>query len=401
MKISGMLLKEIFLKKNRLFSGLLAVALGVAVIVAIKTISFYSENKISSELDTLGANILILPKSATVQDYYQADLQEDEIPEVYISKLTNSGMEGLDNISPKLNVKTEVEGMRVIATGILPLNEFKSKSVWAGAVGLFTKPKGCAPGFVVPGNVDNKKNRVISDLGKFQALVGYDVASRLKIKENSRFKIKGETFTVMQVLPQTGTTDDARIFIHLKTMQHLFNKKQVLSAIEIEGCCSAISTGLIAKINKALPDAKVVTISQIVATQINTNKIMNGISNILIIIVLLMGAASIANFMFDDVYERRKEIGILTSMGADDRFVAKLFISKALIIGFSGAVTGFILGSVIAMLLGQAIAGIEARPIPLLGLIVAVLSLIVSAAAAFVPVLNAIRVDPYSIIRED
>jgi putative ABC transport system permease protein len=402
MKISGMLFKEIFLKKNRLFSGLLAVTLGVAVIVAIKNISFYSEKKISSELDTLGANILILPKSATVQDYYQADLQEDEIPEEYVTKLTGSGIKGLDNISPKLNVRTEVQGQPVVVTGILPLNEFKSKSVWAGALGIFTKPEGCPPGGMMPiGAVASNPDRVINDLGRFQALVGYEAAEKMKIKKAGEFKIKGAVFTVMRVLPQTGTIDDARVFIHLKTMQPLFDKKKVLSAIEISGCCSAISDGLINKINKALPDAKVVTISQIVSTQINTNKIMNNISMILIVIVLLMGAAGIANFMFDDVYERRREIGILTSMGADDRWIMKLFLAKAVLLGLAGGVAGFILGSVIALVLGPGIAGIQARPMPMLGFTVIIISIVTSVAASIVPVINAVKMEPFAAIRED
>ena len=402
MKISGMLFKEIFLKKNRLFSGLLAVTLGVAVIVAIKNISFYSEKKISSELDTLGANILILPKSATVQDYYQADLQDDEIPEDYVTKLTQSGMKGLDNVSPKLNVKTQILGYSAVVTGILPLNEFKSKSVWSGAIGIFAKPEGCPPGGMIPaGSVASNPDRVIGDLGRFQALVGYEAAEKMKIKQNGEFKIKDVVFTVMKVLPATGTIDDDRIFIHLKTMQPMFNKKSVLSAIEIAGCCSAISDGLINKINKALPDAKVVTISQIVSTQINTNKIMNNISLILIVIVLLMGGAGIANFMFDDVYERRKEIGILTAMGGDDSFVSKLFLSKALLLGVSGGIVGFILGSIIAVLLGNAIAGIKPLPMPLLGVIVILISTIVSMAASIIPIINAVKVDPYAVIRED
>lgn len=404
MKIHGMLLKEVFLKKSRLFAGLMAVTLGVAAIVAIRNISFYSEKKISSELDMLGANILILPKSATVQDYYQADLQEDEIPDDYILKLTGSSIKGLDNISPKLNAKINMGNSPVIVTGILPLNEFKSKSAWAGATGIFNRPEGCAPGgmgFSGSGYKPPDPGRVINDLGRFQALVGYDAASKMKLKEGGSLKIKGQEFSVLRVLPETGTTDDARVFIHLKTMQALFKKKGVLSAIEIAGCCSAISTGLINQINKILPDAKVVTINQIVATQINTNKIMNNISIILIIIVLLMGAAGIANFMFDDVYERRKEIGILTSMGAGDSWIMKLFLYKAVLLGLVGGIAGYILGSLIAFTLGPVIAGIAARPMPLLGIIVAVISTATSVAASIIPLRNAVKMDPFVAIRED
>ena len=47
-----------------------------------------------------------------------------------------------------------------------------------------------------------------------------------------------------------------------------------ISAIEIMGCCNAITDGLLGKLRNILPDTKVITINQIVSTQIKTNKLM-------------------------------------------------------------------------------------------------------------------------------
>jgi len=90
MKIRKLVFKEAFQRSNQLISSLTAITLGIAVIVGIKNISFFSEKAVSRELDALGANVLILPKSATVQDYYSADFQEEEIPEDYVNVLINS-----------------------------------------------------------------------------------------------------------------------------------------------------------------------------------------------------------------------------------------------------------------------------------------------------------------------
>ena len=67
-------------------------------IVAVKNITVFSEKAVARELDMLGANILVLPKSASVQDYYRADMQEEQFPEDYVDRLTMSDIQGLDNL---------------------------------------------------------------------------------------------------------------------------------------------------------------------------------------------------------------------------------------------------------------------------------------------------------------
>lgn len=80
--------------------------------------------------------------------------------------------------------------------------------------------------------------------------------------------------SVASVLPQTGTVDDSRIFGHLHTVQQIAGKGRAINLIEIVGCCNQIALGLVPKINKLLPEAKVVTIAQVVDTQIKTNRLL-------------------------------------------------------------------------------------------------------------------------------
>src|SRR5512133_467245 len=108
MQIRQVVLRELFQRNNQLISSLVAVSLGIAVMVAVQSTTHYSEKAVAGELDALGANILLLAKDATVQDYYSADLQQSEIPESYVSILTNSGLQGLDNLSPKFSLPVEV-----------------------------------------------------------------------------------------------------------------------------------------------------------------------------------------------------------------------------------------------------------------------------------------------------
>jgi putative ABC transport system permease protein len=397
--------RELFERKNQLATSFLAILVGIAAIVSIKNVTFYSEKAVAKELDALGANILVLPKSASLQGYYSADLQDEEFPEEYVTRLSSSDMQGLDNLSPKLSVPTEIEGKRFTLTGILPKSEFQAKAAWQGA-GIFSRPQGC--GTVVVDTTCNAppiqetlvRRRVIETLGSTEALVGADVAAVLGLKEGQTIKLLGKPFNIIAVLPQTGTIDDSRIFVHLHTLQELTGKGSVLNAIEIVGCCNQISRGLVQKINKLLPDAKVVTITQVVDTQIKTNRMMSRLSLIFLAIIVLVGGASIANYMYANVFERRREIGTLMALGAGTSFILKMFLLKAFLLGLAGGLGGYALGTVLAVTLGPRLAGIPVLPMWSLLIWGTGLSLAIALAASYFPARRAAHLDPSAVLQE-
>ena len=324
MRLRTIVLREIFERKSQLFTSFLAILLGITVIVSIKNITHYSEGAVAQEMDSLGANVLVLPKTATLQDYYNADLQSETIPEEYVTQLAMANLAGLDNISPKLSVPVQLQGKNYTLTGILPKNEFQAKAAWGGA-GVFSRPIGCGASVGMMGSDDKKtlsRKKIIETLEDNEVLVGANVAANLKLKDADTLEVLGKKFTVTAVLPETGTVDDARIFAHLHTVQDLTKKGPVVNAIEIIGCCQEISAGLVGKLNAALPDAKVVTVAQIVKSQQNVNRMMSNLSLMFLVIIVFVGGASIANYMYANVFERRREIGTLD--GAGGRLAAGL-----------------------------------------------------------------------------
>ena len=84
------------------------------------------------------------------------------------------------------------------------------------------------------------------------------------------------------------------------------------------------------KINRLLPDAKVVTITQIADAQIKINRMMSRTSrSMFLVIIVFVGGASIANYMYANVFERRREIGTLMALGAGSCLVLRIFLLKA------------------------------------------------------------------------
>lgn len=404
MKLRTLVWREIFERKNQLATSFLAILLGVSVMVAMQNITFYSEKAVAYQLDALGANVLVLPKSASLQDYYSADMQNDVFPEEYVKRLTASDLKGLDNLSPKLSLPVEVGGRRCMLTGILPRNEFQAKAAWQMA-NLFARPAECGvavtiPGMAAPAKETLVRKRVVQTLRTNEVLVGADMATALKLAEGSQVELLGRAFTVTGVLPQTGTVDDGRVFAHLHTVQELSGKGAVVNAIEVVGCCQQISQGLVQQINQLLPEAKVATITQIVDTQLQTNRLMRRLSLLFLSIIVLVGGASIANYMFANVFERRREIGTLMALGAGSSVVLRLFLLKALWLGLAGGLGGYGLGSALAALLGPRLAGVPVLPMvtPLLWAVGVAVG--VCVAATYWPARRAARLDPSAALQE-
>ncbi len=398
MNLLSLVKKEMFERKTQLMTSFLAIFLGISVIVAVRNINIFSENAVSEQLSSLGANIMILPKSMNIQNYYDADVNSETIPEEYATLLADSSLEGVENFSPKLTSKVVVAGKEHILTGILPVNEIKAKQSWEGK-GIFSNPATCGVKTPVTQQTQIRRN-VIESLGENEALIGFDVAQTQNLAENQEITVSDRKFKILSVLPMTGTIDDTRIFVNLRTAQEMTGNTGRISAIEVVGCCQEISKGLINDINRMVPDAKVITITQIVDTQIRMNKTMSDLSLLLLILIMLIGGATIANYMFTNVYERRRELGTLLAMGASSSMILYMLMIKALVLGFFGGIAGYVVGSAISMALGPNITGTAVTPLWNLGLLALAIAIITSILASIVPAYKASNVDPTVILQE-
>jgi len=316
-----------------------------------------------------------------------------------------STLPGVDNMSPKLTRRVNIGAYKIVLTGILPKSEIASKPIWqqGGLVGNQVIAS-CAP---KPGSKPAKylnpklQRKGIDNLAMSDCFIGSAVAQKLSLKEQSKLTIEGKEFTIVKVLPETGTIDDDRVFANLHTVQALLGTGEQISAIEIMGCCSEISDGLLSKLRNVLPDTRITTISQIVSTQIETNRMMNRLSLVFLIIVLIVGGISIGNFMWANVNERKKEIGILRMIGYHKRHIYYLLVLKALIMGIIGGIAGFIFGTLVAVWLGPKFIGIEVSPIYMYLLLSIALSMLISVVGSIIPAYMAGKIEPFSNMQED
>jgi putative ABC transport system permease protein len=210
----------------------------------------------------------------------------------------------------------------------------------------------------------------------------------------------GKSFRVGGVMPATGTLDDGRVFAHLHTVQPLAKAGEHVNVIEIMACCEDAAGGLVGKLREYFPNAKVLTITQVVDTQVAVNRLMTRLSYLFFAILLVVGVASIAGTMFANVSERRREIGTLMALGATPSLVARLFLGKALLIGLAGGVLGYVIGTALAVCLGPSWAGVAVRPVLSLAGISILLAATVALVSSYLPARRAALIDPCLCFRE-
>ncbi len=126
-------------------------------------------------------------------------------------------------------------------------------------------------------------------------------------------------------------------------------------------------------------------------------------------IALATASLGIVNTMLMSVSERRREIGILRSLGAEERDIRILFLVESGLIGAIGATFGVLLGWIVArvgsrvaqmLMARQGVDSFElfATP-PGLVLTALLFGVVVSVAAGALPAARAARVDPVRALR--
>ncbi len=419
MKIRHIVFKELWQRKSELLASFIAILLGIAMIVSIQTIGVSSKEKITDEMHNLGSNMLILPKGTKVSDYYTADFGEETIPEKYVNTLhTSEFSKKVHEMIPKLSAKINIRGKMVILTGVLPKDEFEKKPGWQ-MTRFFKGDKKIQPeakdepvvkeskeseelGVAVLKYKKKAQRKAFDSLGLREAMLGNETAQILGLKEGEELEIKGRHFRVSQVLEETGTADDIRIFIHLHTVQDILGKEKVVNAIEVVGCgCTKDLVKLGKDIEKILPGTKVITIRHIAQTQNNTINMMKKFSLVLLIIALIIGGASIANYMSANVYERRREIGTLLAIGATPKMILSIFLQKAILLGLTGGIIGYFAGTGLALFLGPQIIKVMVTPQPIFIVWSIAIAGVLNVVFSLIPAKKAANLDPAAILQEE
>jgi putative ABC transport system permease protein len=346
MRLYRIVLKDIARRKKRVLFAALGVAIGTMTVVGVLTIALAGQAKIYNELEKYGPNLAVTPAINNV-DTQLGDLSlgtlavgenyipEEKIPEIRqiadgeIRKalgITDPG--NIATIAPKLYINTEVKGTSMMVVGVEPEEEIKIKTWWKIQEGNYLE-------------------------GTDQALVGAVAAKLLALNPGDTVDLNGKAVTVTGILDETGSNDDYQIFVPLKILQQAFGKEGLVSSIDIRALCNACPVEIIAgAINQNITGVRAIAVKQVAEAEMGITGRMNRFMYALGGITLAVGLFGVVNTMMSSVNERIKDIGIMRAVGASRNQIMRVFIYEAIVIGIAGGILGYLVGTLLAYVVG-------------------------------------------------
>ena len=384
MKLRDISINNLRRRKGKVLFLVLGLTIGITTVVTLISITRTMNEDISNKLDEFGANILVLPRSDDLSLSYGGlniggvsvdtqTLKDSDIPKIRHIEVR----ENISTVSPKLIGVVEIEGKKILLTGVLFQEEVRLKKWWR-----------------VHGTIPKSRDEV---------LLGNEVAVRLFKSTNDSLTLNGRRVRISGMLEETGSQDDFQIFGDLSLAQEVLRKPGALSLIEVSAfCISCPIEEIVRQISKALPHAKVTAIKQTLQTKMEALDHFKKFSVGLSVIVLLIGGLIVFTNMMASVNERKREIGIFRAIGFRKSHVIKIVFFEAFIVGLIGGGAGYLLGLGVSTVLGPILTGIKGGRIsvdPVLGVGVVLLSVAMGILSSIYPAIHASKMDPTRALR--
>jgi len=407
----------------------LTIMLGTSLATAMINVMLDVGDKVNQELKTYGANITVLPKSASVMsDLYEVEgssgdtgsyLLESEIGNIK----TIFWAFNIVDFAPFIDTNVTTDGgseTRLVGTWFnhhldLPTGE----SLDAGVNSLRSW-----------WDVDNGSwiDEQALEEDERAAMVGAVLAKREGISVGDTIHVKGaegETELKVQGIFDSGGDEDEQIFAPLDLVQELSGKDGYISSIEVSALttpdnelaekaakdpgsltiaqyelwyCTAYVSSICYQIQEAITDSVAAPVRQVAESE---GAIMDKTELLMVLITILSligSALGITNLVTASVMERSNEIGLFKAVGARDGAISGLFLTEILLTGLVGAVAGYFLGFGFAQIIGHTVfsSSIEMKPfvIP----IVAILMLAVTLAGSIPAIRMLLRLDPAEVL---
>jgi len=392
--------------KRRSVLTLVAVALGMALLVVM---SGLTEGAIAGSLENsirLQTGHLQVREESYDDD--QLSLQWEDLlddPQDLVAQIRS--MEDVQVATPVLwangwlNVRDESVGVQVF--GIDPLSEAYAPIRDGLVAGDFLTP-------------DDRSGILIGQ--RLADSLGLTVGQRIVLAVSTADQQPDEATFAIRGLYTTGVAsyDETRVFLPLSKAQAFTRTEGQASAIFIllhrQEEADAVATALRA------PGRSVLTwrdLNQVLLQTMDASAIFLNMMNL---VVLAVVAVVIANTLLMAVFERRREMGILSALGMKGRQILAMFVLEASTLGIAGIILGLLVGGLgvvylanVGLPIGEAAAAGEASDVITYGSILyarfapsawtelSIASLVITLLASLYPAWLAARLEPIEALR--
>jgi putative ABC transport system permease protein len=406
--------------RHKLLTGA-ALALGMAVATAALSVSLDVGDRLSREFRSFGANLVVTPADDSLPieiggvDYRPANagayLPEADLPKVKTVFWHNN----IIAFAPTLDLPVRAAGIQTKLTGTwaahpVSLSDGSSFSTGIGKTNPWWR-------------ID--EGRWFSDDAQ-ECLVGEKLLKRAGIKLGDELQVSrsNENLSLKVVgVVATGGSEDDGIVAPIAVAQRLAQQPgkyhqlyvsaltkpeddfarrnpKMMNADEFERwSCAAYVSSIAYSIQQVLPGSDVRVIHRVADGE---GRILSRVQLLLWFVTLaalLAAALAVGASSAASVIERRSEIGLMKALGAGSGTIGFLLAAEQLLLALAGGAVGYVIGIVLARVVGQKIFGVAPQPSLLVLAVIVGLAAAVTLAGSAIPLRRAARYEPAPILR--
>jgi putative ABC transport system permease protein len=405
-------------KRRKLLAGI-AITLGVGVATAMIAVATDIGDKISRELRTYGANLIVTPQEDTLDVQIGgvdlkppsdgAYLNEADLPKI-------KGMFWRNNIvgfAPMLPLNVGIDHADN-SKNVTLLGTYFSKQLTFGKQDFITGVRITHPWWKVKGAWPDDNSQDV--------LLGESLAAKLGRKVGDQIEIAGQAHRVVGIL-STGGAEDNQIVAPLTLAQQILGKPGAVRRVYVSALtkpedafarrdpqtlrgaeydrwyCSPYAASIAFQLQEAIPHSHAEQIRQIAQNEGTVLSRIKGLMLLVTLAALFASALAVSAAMATAIFERRTEVGLMKALGAGNVSVAVLFFAEALLLALISGAVGFAGGALLAHQIGRSIFDSQITIEPVLFPVILGIAVIVTFAGSAVAILRAVKFDPVYALR--
>ena len=310
-----MILKNLFRRKGRTILTILAIAIGVAAIVALGALADGVQAGYDSFITGSKADLVLSQNDA--MDISMSSLDESIGAEL-------KSMSEVSEVSPMLQSFVQTETVPYFFVFGYPENSFVlSRFKIIDGVGLDSREADLAHGEPI--------------------ILGASAAEILKKSPGDSLHMIDSVFRIVGIYETGQELEDSGAIMGIEDAQMLLSKPRIVNIFYVQLKDPSLSERVKVRIQRLYPDVDVGTTGSFADKQIMGDS-MKGFAWGVAGLAIVIGGVVMMNSQLMAVMERTREIGVLRSVGWTSRRVLRMILGESLMVGFLGGLIGVILG---------------------------------------------------------